>query len=90
MLSWRGRVRYIAPTDMRCVKAPKIRVGEQHNSFFGHHRSIWTHHGLWRRFGVVNPSGVDGCRGVTAIIVRCFFVLWLIQKSFELQEKRGS
>eukprot|EP00985_Skeletonema_marinoi_P027429 scaffold22480_cov173-Skeletonema_marinoi.AAC.1 len=42
MLLCRWRV-ILAPTDIRCVKAPKIRVGAQDNSFFAHHWSIWTH-----------------------------------------------
>ena len=65
----------LAPTDIRCVKAPKIRVGAQDNSFFAHNRSISTHHGWRRRFGVVYPSVVHGHRGVGVAIVRCFFVL---------------
>jgi hypothetical protein len=75
MLLCGGDFVIFAPTDIRCVKAPIIRVGAQDNSFFVHHRLIWTHKGWRRRFGVVNPSVVDGHRGVGVAIVRCFFVL---------------
>ena len=93
MLLWRGRVRYFAPTDMRCVKAPKIRL-VQHNSFFDHHRSVWTRHGWWRRFGVVNPSGVDGCRGdyghhcpLLFCVVVDSKILWVAGEAGKLMEQ---
>jgi hypothetical protein len=63
MLPCSGRVRYFALTDTRYVKALKIRRCVQHDSFFGHHRSISTHYGCRRRFAVVNPSVLDGRRG---------------------------